>query len=338
MPEIQYNFSLKAFNTFGIDVNAKAFVSITNEKELAAILKQNTLAIFVLSGGSNILLTKDIDALVIYINSKGITYKPLSDNEILVTAKAGENWHNFVQYCVENNWGGIENLSLIPGCVGSSPIQNIGAYGVELKDCFVSCKAMDRQTFEIKNFTNEDCQFGYRNSVFKNKVKDKYIITEVSFKLTPKKHQFKTAYGAIESLLKEQNISQPSIKDIANAVISIRKSKLPDPSSIGNSGSFFKNPIILKSTYESLILEFPEIPHYPISKTEVKIPAGWLIDKAGLKGFVKGNAAVHDKQALVLINKTGKASGKEILELAHYVQRVVKNKYGISLEMEVNIL
>lgn len=335
--EVLKNYSLKDLNTFGIDVKANSFVSISNEEELLAVLKKNKAPLFILSGGSNMLLTKDIDALVIHINNKGITAKQLNDSEVLVTAKAGENWHDFVQFCIKNNWGGLENLSLIPGCVGSSPIQNIGAYGVELKDCFVSCKAIHRKTLETSFFNLEGCQFGYRDSIFKNEAKDTFIITEVTFKLTTTNHAIKTSYGAIEAELTAQNINKPSIKDVSEAVIAIRQSKLPDPKLIGNSGSFFKNPIINRKTYESTLKDFPEIPHYPISDKEVKVPAGWLIDKAGLKGFTKGNAGIHDRQALVLINKTGDATGLEILELAKYVQSEIKKKYNIELEMEVNI-
>ena len=233
--------------------------------------------------------------------------------------------------------GGLENLSLIPGCVGSAPIQNIGAYGVEIKDTFVSCKAIDIINLEEITFTNEDCKFGYRDSIFKNEVKGKYIITEVSFKLTNKTHLLKTSYGAIEAELEKNNISTPSIKEVANAVIAIRNSKLPNPKILGNSGSFFKNPVISINDFNRFINEFPEAPHYVINETEVKIPAGWLIDNAGLKGYQKGNAAVHDKQALVLVNKTGKATGKEIWDLALYVQSTVKNKYNILLEPEVNL-
>ncbi len=338
MPKILSNRSLKTFNTFGIDVKAKSFISITNEDDLKLVLSKNTsLPLFVLSGGSNMLLTKDVEALVIHMNIKGVTSEIKNDNEVWVTAKAGENWHDFVQLCIKNNWGGLENLSLIPGCVGSAPIQNIGAYGVELKDCFVSCKAIDKKTLKTISFDLESSQFGYRDSIFKNDAKDQYIITEVTFRLTTKNHQLKTSYGAIENQLTSKNIKSPSIEDISNAVIAIRKSKLPDPNKIGNSGSFFKNPIIEKSLYENLLKEFPEIPHYPISDTIVKVPAGWLIDKGGFKGFSMGNAAVHDKQALVLINKTGNASGIEILELAKFIQAAIQKKYSIYLEMEVNI-
>jgi len=337
MIEIKTNISLKPYNTFGIDVKAKQFCSITNETDLQTILKKHKQQpLFILSGGSNMLLTKDIEALVVHINTKGITIEK-KGNCAIVTAKAGENWHNFVQFCIKNNLGGIENLSLIPGCVGSSPIQNIGAYGVEIKDTFINCKALNIETLEFESFSNEQCQFGYRDSVFKKKAKGKYVIVEVTFKLTTQEHQLKTAYGAIQEELKKCGISSPSIKDVSNAVTAIRKTKLPDPHITGNSGSFFKNPIISITQFKDLEIKFPSIPHYTVSETQVKIPAGWLIDKANFKGFVYKNAAVHDKQALVLINKTGNASGTEILELSKLIKNKIKEIYQIELETEVNI-
>jgi len=334
--KILQNVSLKPYNTFGIDVKASHFCSIENEDDLVTLLKQNNLPIFIISGGSNMLLTKDIDALVIHMNTKGIQIKK-EDTSTLVTARAGENWHEFVQYCISKDLGGLENLSLIPGCVGSAPIQNIGAYGVELKDTFLSCKALNLETFQFESFTNQDCQFGYRDSIFKNKVKGKYIITEVTFKLSNQNHQLITSYGAILSELEINKIEKPTIKDVANAVIVIRQSKLPDPKVLGNSGSFFKNPIILKETYQKLKEKFAELPSYSVNEEQVKVPAGWLIDKAGLKGFEKGNAAVHTKQALVLVNKTGNATGNEIWQLAQYIQQKVFEKYAIKLEPEVNV-
>lgn len=334
--QIQKNISLKPYNTFGIDVQASHFCSVEHEADLIPLLKNNTLPLFVMSGGSNMLLTQPVQALVMLINSKGIQIEK-HEKHALVTAKAGENWHDFVQFCIRENLGGLENLSLIPGCVGSSPIQNIGAYGVELKDSFVSCKALNRKTLKTEVFSKKACEFGYRNSIFKNEAKDQYIITEVTFKLTTSNHQLHTGYGAIEEALKHQNITIPTIQNIADAVISIRKSKLPDPKVIGNSGSFFKNPIITKSQYESLVLKFPKAPHYPVSDDLVKVPAGWLIDNAGFKGFTYKNAGVHNKQALVLINKTGNASGAEIRELATLIQEKINTIYGIDLEAEVNI-
>ena len=337
MLNIQYNISLKSYNTFGIDVKAKQFCSISNDTDLISILEENTPPYFVLSGGSNMLLTKDIESLVLHINTKGIKVEK-EGNYALVTAKAGENWHEFVQYCIKKNLGGIENLSLIPGCVGSSPIQNIGAYGVEIKDTFVSCKALNIGTLKFEEFSNQACEFGYRDSIFKNKVKGKYIITEVTFKLTTKNHILKTGYGAIQEQLSNNKIISPTIKEVADAVIAIRQSKLPDPKEIGNSGSFFKNPIIPLDQYIKLKQKFPSIPHYTVSETTVKVPAGWLIDQAKFKGFTYKNTGVHDKQALVLINKTGNATGKEVLELSEQIKEKIKNIYGIQLETEVNII
>lgn len=333
---IQKNISLKPYNTFGIEVKASHFCNLDNEAHLIPVLKNNTLPLFIISGGSNMLLTKNIDALVLRMNTKGIKIKKNNDSAI-VTAKAGENWHEFVQHCINNDLGGLENLSLIPGCVGSSPIQNIGAYGVELKDCFMSCKALNLETFTYETFNKTDCNFGYRDSIFKNKIKGKFIITEVTFKLSYRSHKLNTDYGAIETELKNQKIKHPNIKNVADAVIAIRKSKLPDPAVIGNSGSFFKNPIIPKKQYESLVLKFPKVPYYPVNTSLVKVPAGWLIDNAGFKGFTHKNAGVHNKQALVLINKTGNASGTEIWELAQIIQEKINDLYGIDLEAEVNV-
>lgn len=334
--KIKENVSLKPYNTFGIDVNARFFCSVESEDQLVELLKQNTHPVFLISGGSNMLLTKNIDALVIHINIRGIKVEKDEDSA-LVTAKAGENWHNFVQYCIAQNLGGLENLSLIPGYVGSAPIQNIGAYGVELKDRFLRCKALNKETLQFEIFNNEECKFGYRDSVFKNEAKGKYIITEVTFKLSNQHHKLNTGYGAIINQLKDSNVENPTIESVANAVIAIRQSKLPDPKVLGNSGSFFKNPVVLKETYIQLKEKFEELPHYTVNEEYVKIPAGWLIDKAGLKGYVMDNAAVHNKQALVLVNKTGNATGSQILELAKYIQQKVNDKYGINLEPEVNV-
>lgn len=336
--KIEQNKSLKDLNTFGIDVNAQLFANINSQEQLVSIIKENNeKELFILSGGSNMLLTKDIDALVLHIMIKGITEKMASPDSIYVTANAGENWHDFVQHCIKKNYGGIENLSLIPGYVGSAPIQNIGAYGVELKDTFVSCTAIHKTTAEEKVFTKEDCNFGYRNSIFKNDLKGIYIITQVTFELTTQFHKLNYSYGAIESELQERNIKNPVIKDIADAVIKIRKSKLPDPQVLGNSGSFFKNPIITKKLFKTLQHKYPEIPHYVLNEETIKVPAGWLIEKAGFKGKKIGKAGMHSKQALVLVNY-GNATGKDLLEVARKVQETVKNMFNIALEAEVNVL
>lgn len=334
---IQQNISLKPYNTFGIDVKAKHFISINTVKELRDVLKlEDYTTKFILGGGSNMLLTKDIEQLVLHINLKGIEVISKTSSNVFVKANAGENWHEFVLWCIEHDCGGIENLSLIPGNVGTAPIQNIGAYGVELKDVFESCEALNLNSGEIKKFSKADCQFDYRNSIFKNELKDQYIILNVTFKLTKKEHLIKTEYGAIISELESNNIVKPTIKDISKAVISIRSSKLPDPKDIGNSGSFFKNPIISKEQLDLLKQNFPEIPSYNISNKLVKVPAGWLIEQAGFKGKTFGNYGVHKNQALVLVNY-GNANGNDILNLSKLIQNTIKRIFDINLEAEVNI-
>jgi len=335
--KISHNISLKKYNTFGIDVSAKDFVTATSINELQKILQLKPEKLFVLGGGSNMLLTKNINnSLVIHINIKGI--KKIDENPgfVFINVSAGENWHHFILWCIDNNYGGLENMSLIPGNVGTAPIQNIGAYGTELKDNFIECEAIEIETGIIKSFSKIECEFDYRNSVFKNKLKGKYIITSVTFKLTKKNHILNTAYGVIEKELEDKNILSPTIKDISNAIIAIRKSKLPDPKKLGNSGSFFKNPVITQQEFEIFIAKYPEAPNYKVSHNEIKIPAGWLIEKAGFKGKQYGNAGVHEKQALVLVNH-GNASGKEIWNLAMKIKSTVKEKFGIEINPEVNV-
>jgi len=335
---IEHNKSLKNYNTFGINVSAASFIEITSEAQLMALLSQKKQeSLFVISGGSNMLLTKNISALVLHIAIRGIQILEESKDSVLISANAGENWHDFVQYCINNDYGGLENLSLIPGYVGSAPIQNIGAYGVELKDSFVNCEAIDIETNTKHVFAKEDCKFGYRNSIFKNEAKGKFIITKVTFRLSKNKHVLNTSYGAIEGALKEGNITSPTIKNIAEAVIKIRKSKLPDPKEIGNSGSFFKNPVISMDHFKKLQGINPKIPSYKINDLNVKVPAGWLIEQCGFKGKRWGDAGVHKNQALVLVNYNN-ASGNEILDLAKKIQKTVKNKFAIDLETEVNII
>ncbi len=283
------------------------------------------------------LLTKDIDALVMHIKLKGISIVEEDDNTVEVKAMAGENWHELVMWTLEKGYGGLENLSLIPGNVGTAPIQNIGAYGVELKDVFVSCAAMDVHTGELVGFDREDCEFGYRDSIFKNEAKDKYIITSVVLKLTKKNHVLQTGYGSIENELKNKGIVHPTIRDISDAVIAIRKSKLPDPKEIGNCGSFFKNPVISKKTFEKFIKKNPSAPFYEVDDNEFKIPAGWLIEQCGFKGKRFADAGVHEKQALVLVNH-GNATGKEILYLAKKIQEEVQKTFKIKIQPEVNII
>lgn len=332
--KIQQNISLKPYNTFGIQANAKRFVTVNSVKELKEILNSEK-DLLLLGGGSNILLTGDVEKLVIHLNTKGIVINDFDENEVLVTAEAGENWHELVLWCVSQNYGGLENLALIPGNVGTSPIQNIGAYGVEIKDIFQQLEAIEIETGKTKIFTNADCDFGYRNSVFKNELREKYIIVNVTFKLTKKNHNINISYGAIKDLLRDKE--NPSIKEIADAVIAIRQSKLPDPKKIGNSGSFFKNPVITSYLFKELTKKHPEIPHYRISKNEIKIPAGWLIEQCGFKGKRFGDAGVHEKQALVLVNYNN-ATGKEIYALAQKIQQKVMEIFKISLEIEVNVI
>lgn len=335
---IQENISLKTHNTFGIDVKARYFVEITGLVQLQKVLELKAYPKkFIISGGSNMLLTKDIDALVMHINLKGISIVEENEDQVEIKVMAGENWHDLVTWSLDKGYGGLENLSLIPGNTGTAPIQNIGAYGVELKDVFVSCTAMEIKTGELVSFDNEACKLGYRDSVFKNEAKGQYIITSVHLKLTKKDHILHTGYGAIEAELKKNGIVYPTIKDVSNAVIAIRQSKLPDPAVLGNSGSFFKNPVIPKKAFEKFIKKNPEAPHYKVDEEAFKIPAGWLIEQCGYKGKRFGDAGVHEKQALVLVNYGG-ATGEDILRLAQLVQKEVAQKFNIKIQPEVNII
>ncbi|MFN1216617.1 UDP-N-acetylmuramate dehydrogenase [Chryseobacterium kwangjuense] len=337
---MQENFSLRPFNTFGVDVNSKYFTEVLTIDELKDAIrysKEHHLSVLFLGGGSNILLTRDFDGLAIKLSLKGISEEDINENEVLVTAKSGENWHEFVLYSLEKNYGGLENLSLIPGNVGTSPMQNIGAYGTEIKDIFVSCTVLDLENLELKTFNLKDCHFGYRDSVFKQEGKGKYVILDVSFKLTKKNHHIKTEYGAIKTELENMGITDPTIQDVSKAVIHIRQSKLPDPKEIGNAGSFFKNPTIPLTQFEDLKQKFENIPGYP-NGDMVKVPAGWLIEQCGWKGKQIGNAASHKLQALVIVNATGKATGKEIFDFSTEIIDSVKEKFGIELEREVNII
>mgnify|MGYP001038412071 FL=1 len=333
---IANNISLKKYNTFGVECYAKRFVSIDSFYDLQQLLKTEK-DLFLLSGGSNMLLTRDIEKLVVLINIKGISIDRENKNTVHLTVNSGENWNDFVLWCISQDYGGLENLSLIPGNVGTCPIQNIGAYGVEVKDTITKVEAIEIETSKLITFSNAECQFGYRNSIFKNDVKGKYIITSVSFELTKTNHQLNTSYGAIEVALQEKKITNPTIKDVSDAVISIRKSKLPDPKEIGNSGSFFKNPVISTEQFSQLQKEYPAIPSYKISEATTKVPAGWLVEQCGFKGKRFGDAGVHEKQALVLVNYAN-ASGLEIYNLAKSIQQTVFNKFKIDLEIEVNII
>lgn len=340
---IQHNISLKPYNTFGIDVTASRFISVDSLVELQKILTKEK-DVFLLSGGSNMLLTKNIDKLVIHINIKGISIHYENESEVELTVNAGEDWHEFVMWCISQNYGGIENLSLIPGNVGTSPIQNIGAYGVEVKDVITKVEGIDLKSAKKIQFSNKECNFGYRNSIFKNELKEKIVITSVRFKLTKINHYLNTNYGAIEKELTVRKINNPTIKDISDIVIYIRQTKLPDPKKIGNSGSFFKNPVISLKQFKKLQEKYPDIPFYkiPPSKKEdaaynYKIPAGWLIETAGFKGKRYGDCGIHNNQALVLVNYD-KASGTDIYILAKKIQETILSIFEITLDIEVNII
>ncbi len=338
MKQILTNYSIKKYNTFGIEALVEEFVEINSVQELKEILSlSKDKEIFILGGGSNMLLTQNISSRVLFINIKGIEIVNQDNDFVLVKVSAGEIWHDFVIWAIDNNFGGIENLSLIPGFVGATPIQNIGAYGIEIKDVFESCTAIHIKNQEERTFFADECNFSYRESVFKQELKNQYIITSVTYKLTKRNHKISTSYGVINDEISKLGITTPTIRDISNAIISIRKSKLPDPKILGNSGSFFKNPIIEKETYNKLKSTFPDMPNYFVSESLVKIPAGWLIEQCGLKGYREGEAGVHDKQALVLVNY-GKASGSDVYNLSKKVQKSVFQKFGITIESEVNII
>ncbi len=336
---VQKNTSLKPYNTFGIEATAKLYCEITSEDDLLSILNNQTYANeprLIIGGGSNILLTKNFDGLAIKNNIKGILKYNEDNDNIWVKVGAGVNWHQFVMHAIKNNWGGVENLSLIPGTVGAAPMQNIGAYGVEIKSVFESLDAIDLKDGTSRRFSNDECEFGYRESVFKHKFKGKYVITSVTLKLT-KKHKYNVSYGAIKSTLEAMEVNQLSIQAISEAVIKIRQEKLPDPAEIGNAGSFFKNPSIEAGQFDVLKTNYPAIPGYALDDDKVKVPAGWLIEQCGWKGKVLGNIGVHKNQALVLVNY-GDGNGEEIRRLALDIQHSVKQKFDIHIKPEVNII
>ena len=338
MLQIQENISLKNFNTFGIDVSAKYFIEINKEEELTELFMdpqwQQTERL-ILGGGSNMLFVKNFDGLVIRMNIRGIEHR-INHEEVFVEAGAGEVWNDLVNFCVDRKYAGIENLSLIPGSVGASPIQNIGAYGVELKDVFNSCRAFEIATGEIRTFSKEDCRFGYRDSVFKNELKEKYIIISVKFHLSLIPH-INLKYGAIEQELANRNINNPTIKDVSRVVSHIRVSKLPDPSTIGNAGSFFKNPVISADQFQQVQSKFPDIVNYPAGDGLIKLAAGWLIEQCGWKGKVVGHTGTWKNQALVLVNHGG-ATGEEVYSFSSQIIDSVYTKFGVLLEREVNII
>jgi len=338
MLQIQENVSLKNFNTFGVDANAKYFVEINRKEELAELfldpqwLQTKTL---VLGGGSNMLLLNDFDGLVIRINIRGIEHR-ISHNDVYIEAGAGEVWNDLVNFCVIRGYAGLENLSLIPGSVGASPIQNIGAYGVELKDVFRSCDAFEPAPGTFKTFSKEDCRFDYRESIFKSELKGQYIIVSVKLQLSLVPN-FNLKYGAIEQELANRNITTPTIKDVSQVVSHIRVSKLPDPSTIGNAGSFFKNPVISLEEFKPIQSKFPDIVHYPAGDSQIKLAAGWLIEQCGWKGKVVGHTGTWKNQALVLVNHGG-ATGKEVYTFSSQIIDSVYAKFGVLLQREVNII
>jgi UDP-N-acetylmuramate dehydrogenase len=337
--EIISNFSLKALNTFGIESFAKFFVKVNSIEQINELLDCNEFKNnhhLILGGGSNLLLTKNVDGLVIKNELLNIEVINENDSSVFVKCAAGVVWHEFVMWCIAKNYGGIENLALIPGCSGASPMQNIGAYGVEIKDTFYELEAIELATGNLKKFTKSDCEFGYRESVFKRQFKNQFIITSVTFQLS-KRPNFHIEYGAIKQELDLMNVSELNIKAIAQAVINIRSSKLPNPKEIGNAGSFFKNPEVSEIEFQRLKNEFPNIVAYPLENKNYKLAAGWLIEQSGLKGYRAGDAGVHKLQALVLVNY-GSATGNEIFDLSSLVLQTVKDKFGVNLEREVNII
>jgi UDP-N-acetylmuramate dehydrogenase len=338
MPHTEQNKSLKKYNTFGLDVNASHFISIHSIDELIAVLKDDhffDIQKMFLGGGSNVLLTKDFHGLIIHNNLKGIEVVGRDADFVFVKAASGEGWHDFVLYCIDKGFGGVENMSLIPGSVGAGPMQNIGAYGVEMKDVFYELEALNLSSLQVEKFSNADCKFGYRESVFKNEKKGQYFIVSVTFRLSLNP-TVNTTYGAIQQQLSAMNVEYPTIKDVSDAVIAIRSSKLPNPAVLGNSGSFFKNPEISVNEYERLKNEFPNVVAYP-TNNGYKLAAGWLIEQCGWKGKVVGNCGSHKDQALVIVNY-GNATGDEIYSLALAIQDSVFEKFRVKIIPEVNIV
>ncbi|MDX1585767.1 MAG: UDP-N-acetylmuramate dehydrogenase [Balneolaceae bacterium] len=335
----QKNINLAPYNTLGIPSRASRFIAISDATQLQELIRSwegTPPKNFILGGGSNVLFVNDFDGLIIHVDIRGRELIDETDTQVLISLGAGENWHESVMYCVGKGWGGIENLSLIPGTVGAAPIQNIGAYGVELEQVFERLEAVNLKTGELKTFTKEECRFSYRDSIFKNELKGEVLVTKVVLRLS-KQPTLNTSYGAIQEKLEEHGIARPTIKDISDIVIDIRNSKLPDPADLGNAGSFFKNPVVSRQKFEQLKNNHPEAPGYELNEIEVKVPAGWLIEKTGWKGKVLGNAGTYKQQALVIVNHGG-ATGEEILHLAGKIKESVKDTFGIDLVPEVNIV
>lgn len=336
--KIEENKNLQAYNTFGLEAVAPYFCEVHTVEELQLLFRDERfreMPLLVLGGGSNVLFTRNPKGLVVLNKITGTEVLEENEQEVLVKVGGGVTWHDFVLYTIEQGWGGLENLSLIPGTTGAAPMQNIGAYGVEIKDTFARLEAVKRSNGSLRTFTSSECQFGYRSSVFKTTERDKWVISSVTFRLS-KQPRFNTSYGAIQETLQARGITELSLQAISDAVVHIRQSKLPDPKQIGNAGSFFKNPVIEQAHFNSLQQAYPGIPSYP-QADGVKVPAGWLIEQSGWKGYKRGKVGVHDKQALVLVNLGG-ARGAEIKQLSEDIQASVKEKFGITLEAEVNFL
>lgn len=337
---LQENVDLRRYNTFGINASARYFTSLRSAEDVQSLLSSPLFhkhPHLILGGGSNMLFTGDYDGVVARMELTGIHTIEENDDHITLFAGAGENWHGLVMHCVANGYGGIENLSLIPGTTGAAPMQNIGAYGVEIKNVIISVEAVDKQTGKHKIFSHSDCAFGYRESIFKQQAKDQYIITGITLRLTKRDHQLHLQYGAIQETLHNLAITQPGIRDVSNAVIHIRQTKLPDPAKVGNAGSFFKNPSITTESFQSLREKYPTIPSYPSAEGLVKVPAGWLIEQCGWKGKRFDNIGVHPHQALVLVNYGG-GEGRKIWDLAMQIRDSVIGKFNIALHPEVNIV
>jgi UDP-N-acetylmuramate dehydrogenase len=340
MLSIQKQINLQPYNTFGIQAYAKYFTIVRSMDDIEELIQSEIFTnekYFFIGGGSNILLTRDFDGLIIKIELKGIETLHEDEDNITVRVQAGENWHAFVQFCVAHNYGGVENLSLIPGTVGAAPMQNIGAYGVEIKDIINSVEAVEIASRSIKNFNNAECHFGYRESIFKQEARDKYIISSVTLTLTKKNHKYHVSYGAIRDTLKQQGVEDITVKAVSDAVIFIRQTKLPDPSRIGNAGSFFKNPSIQADLLDLIKKDHPTIPTFPSENKLIKIPAAWLIEQCGWKGKTFDNIGVHKDQALVLVNYGG-GKGENIWQLAMKIQQSVREKFNITLQPEVNVI
>jgi len=336
MNKISSNFSLKEYNTFNIDVKSDKFISINSEDQLIDFLSQNKGEenIFVLGGGSNVLFSKDYKGTIVHISIKGKKIIEELDDSIIIEVSSGENWHEFVKWSIENNYGGIENLSLIPGNVGAAPIQNIGAYGVELKDVFDSCRVLLIDSNEIKHYNKDECEFDYRSSVFKSKQQNKYVILSIRLKLTKEPHSYNLSY---DSLKKRFNDKEINLSNISEEIIKIRESKLPDPNKIGNCGSFFKNPLIESTKLDKLLEKYPKLPHHKSQNGLYKVPAAWLIEKMGFKQKSLGDVGVYINQPLVVVNN-GNANGYDILNLTNSIKKSVKEEFNIDLQEEVNII